>query len=636
MTLFKQLWLAVFLVITLSLLGSFLITVNYGKNYIESQLSQQNSDAATRLALAIGSGEYNEVRAELQIASLFDTGQYQRIELMGLDGTVIFDKEVTRDLPLLLSYFSALISINDEQGVAHVTSGWKQIGTLSVQSNVHIAYRLLWSNSVSLCGYLLILGLLCGAISHYFLYHLMQPLKSLVKQAQDLGERRFTTIPPPKTLEFRRVVVAMNTLSERMQDFFEQGSKRLSMQHAQQSLDTITGLYNREAFITRFDSILARDDESAAGLLVLIRVGNLHHLNTLFGRDKLDQFLAGVGELVRLFSLDPIDVLTGRLDGGDIALLFPCVLDTEYDHTELLKTLNDLFEEHKLPTNALFIAETYCTSGELFDGVYQRLEQALRNAVNMGWSQNVQRVPGLEEDLPKGMSAWRSIVETAFKKNQFELQCYPVLSEEGTLLHYEAPVRLADGDRVFNAGQFLPWIKCLKLTSRLDMEVLSTALNKIEALSMQPIGLNLSAELLMDSPSQGAYVKCLQLAKDKAQALWLEFPEAAVFNYLEEFKVFATRLKALGCKVGIEHAGYQIEQLGKLHDVGLDFIKMDGSIIRNVHSQAASQLFVQGVVTICHSIGVKIIAEGVVSENEQKCLWSLGFDGVTGPFVTVD
>ncbi len=634
MTLIKQLWLAVFLVITLSLLGSFLITVNYGKNYIESQLSQQNADAATRLALAIGSGEYSEVRAELQIASLFDTGQYQSIELRGTDGTPIYHKELTFELPPLLSLFSTLIDIDDELGTAHVTTGWRQIGTLSVRSSVHMAYRLLWRNSVSLCGYLFIIGLLCGAISHYVLYHLMQPLKDLVKQAQDIGERRFTKIPPPKTLEFRRVVMAMNTLSERMQESFEQDSRRLSMQHAQQSLDVITGLYNREAFITRFDSMLARDDESAAGLLVFLRVGNLQHLNSLFGREGLDQFLAGVGELVQVFSQKRMDVLTGRLDGADIALLFPSVLEVEDEQAELLKTMHDLLQKHSLPSNTLFTAVTYCTSGEVFDGVYQRIDQVLRSAVSLGQSQGVQRVQGLEDDLPKGIEAWKRIVEEGFEKHQFYLQYYPVLSAEGELLHYEAPVRLNDESRAFNAGQFLPWVKCLKLTSRLDLEVLDVALDKVDELNMQPIGLNLSAELLMDVASQYAYVKRLKSAEGKASVLWFEFPEAAVFLYLEAFKTFAAELKALGCRVGIEHAGYQIEQLGKLHDVGLDFIKLDGSIIRNVHSQAASQLFVQGVVTICHSIGVKIIAEGVLSENEQKCLLGLGFDGVTGPFVT--
>jgi len=92
-------------------------------------------------------------------------------------------------------------------------------------------------------------------------------------------------------------------------------------------------------------------------------------------------------------------------------------------------------------------------------------------------------------------------------------------------------------------------------------------------------------------------------------------------------------LKASGCKVGIEHFGRQFSHVGKLHGIGLDYIKVDASFVHGLENNPGNQAFLKGLCSIVHGIGIQVIAEGVVSEAEFDALASVGFDGATGPAI---
>jgi EAL domain-containing protein (putative c-di-GMP-specific phosphodiesterase class I) len=92
----------------------------------------------------------------------------------------------------------------------------------------------------------------------------------------------------------------------------------------------------------------------------------------------------------------------------------------------------------------------------------------------------------------------------------------------------------------------------------------------------------------------------------------------------------------LGCHLGIEHFGRQFSEIGKLHDIGLNYIKVDASFIRSINIQSGNQAFLKGLCSIAHSIGLTVIAEGVQTVEELAKLPELGFDGATGPAVPKD
>jgi EAL domain-containing protein (putative c-di-GMP-specific phosphodiesterase class I) len=116
-----------------------------------------------------------------------------------------------------------------------------------------------------------------------------------------------------------------------------------------------------------------------------------------------------------------------------------------------------------------------------------------------------------------------------------------------------------------------------------------------------------------------------------AEKLYFEIPEQDAFEHLAQFHQFCATVRALGCKIGIEHVGSRISRLGELHDVGLHYIKIDASVIRGIDTNEANKTLLRGLCMIAHSIGVLAIAEGVHNAGEIASLKAIGIDGMTGP-----
>jgi EAL domain-containing protein (putative c-di-GMP-specific phosphodiesterase class I) len=121
---------------------------------------------------------------------------------------------------------------------------------------------------------------------------------------------------------------------------------------------------------------------------------------------------------------------------------------------------------------------------------------------------------------------------------------------------------------------------------------------------------------------------------DAARRLWIELPEYGVVRHLAEFRALCVALRPLGCRLGIEHVGSRFGDLSELHELGLDYIKIDAAVVRGIDANPGNQAFLRGLCLIAHSIGLMTIAEGVSSQAEKASLPGLGIDAMTGPAIT--
>ncbi len=115
--------------------------------------------------------------------------------------------------------------------------------------------------------------------------------------------------------------------------------------------------------------------------------------------------------------------------------------------------------------------------------------------------------------------------------------------------------------------------------------------------------------------------------------MWLDFAETCALRHAAEFRTFNAPLRALGCKVGLEHVGAEFSRIRELQDLGIDYIKIDSAIVRDIHENSGNQRFLRNLNKIGHSLGCMMIAEGVVHEQEKVMLFTLDVDAVTGPGV---
>jgi EAL domain-containing protein (putative c-di-GMP-specific phosphodiesterase class I)/GGDEF domain-containing protein len=635
MSLFKQLWLAIVLLLSLVFGGSFVVSSLSAKSYLQQQLYMKNSDNAAALALSLTQQQADGVMLELILSAQFDTGHYELVELVGPEGNLIVrreDRQAIKDAP---AWFMRLLPIDVEPGIAQVQRGWQQVGTLTLRSHSRFAYKELWESTQLLALVFLIAMVVGGLLGSYLLRIILKPLDDVVSQAEAIGQRRFITTEEPYTLEFKRVVGAMNTMSDRIKAALRQEAARLEKWQRDAHIDKITGLLNREPFMQSLSAALESDDVNATGTLTLVRVGGLAQLNQNYGRKTIDGLLADVGAALNAIVARHSRWAASRLNGSDFALMAPRAIEPALVAREMQDAMREVMEARSMQQEVtLPTASTVYVYDDTLAKLMTRLDGALisadhegTSAINVAFAGDIQMMPVREQ-----MEHWRNVFQDAFQEQRFSLASYPVIGLNKTLLHFEAPVRLEYEGQALAAGTFLPWINRLELSSELDKQVLDLAL-RIAAVSDRPLSVNLSVGALVE-PSFLLWLSDQLSAGGAAAAnLWLEVPESMAFRHLEAFKRLAARAKTYGCKIGIEHVGHQLAEIGQLSDVGLDYLKVDSSFVRDIDSNAGNQTLLRTLCTVGHSIGVIVIAEGVRSQAEWIQLQELGIDGATGPAI---
>ncbi len=633
MSLHKQLWLAVIFILTLVFSGSFLVSSYSARNYLEQQLAMKNADNATALALSLTQQEADQVLLELTLSAQFDTGYYELIELTSPDGQVMIRREDNTAITDAPAWFMALFPIRVEPGVASVQQGWQQLGTLTLRSHSKFAYRELWQGSQKLAAVFLLAMVVFGALGSYLLKIILRPLASVVEQAEAIGERRFITIPEPRTREFRQVVAAMNNLSQRIKQVLQTEARRLEKWQREAHIDKVTGLLNREPFIQALDAALNSDDVNATGSLSLIRFGGLAEMNRQLGRKTIDQTLADMGNALGRIATSHSRWAVARMNGSDFGLLAPRAMDAGETAREVQAALLEILEKHSLRQHVdLPAASIIYQHGDTMGQLLTLLDSALQSAEQEGNSAlHVARVGDIPvKPVREQLDDWRQILTRAFDRQSFTIVTFPVVDLNEQLIHQEARVRLAVDGEQLAAGLFLPWINRLELSEQLDRLVVTLAIEQIEERG-EPICVNLSVAAVVDPGFIPWLSSLLSSHGEAAGQLWLELAESMAFRHLQNFRLLCTRVRSMGVRVGIEHMGHQLAELGKVSDLGIDYFKVDANFVRDVDENAANQTLLRTLCTVGHSVGVKVIAEGVQSESEWNALKELGVDGGTGP-----
>lgn len=634
MSLNRKLWFAIAYILILASGGSFILTALFTKYYLEDQLQVKNIDNATSLALSMSHLQKDSATLDLLISAQFDSGHYQYIGLSDPNGKVLTERVNTHSKSKAPTWFIKLFPIEVQAGTAAVQDGWNQYGTLKLESSLSFAYDKLWELILLIAAWSTAIGLASCYAGNQSLQRVLRPLKDIVNQAEAIGERRFITIKEPKTTEFKSVVAAMNSLSNRIKSTVDAESARLEELQYKANFDYISGLMNQQYFRTVIDANIGREDYFSQGVLVVARLTNLALIDQTLGYQETNALLKQIGNTLENACINQPSLIAGRLSGSDFAVFSKMPIDAYVLGNQIKNLLEQTYNLDQANLNSYFITATTPVTKQdtsldlitLVDGVLDQISVNDENILHVINHDDVANY------VDVGRNEWERLLNDALDHKRLKLEHYPVINQQGALIHNESPVRLqlVKNEKWFCAGEFITWAMQLNLMKRIDELVLENAINLL-ANGAQPIGLNISANTICDKTFVKKAVALIKAHPSVARHLYLEIPEQGAFDHFAEFKTFCSALKGLGCNIGIEHVGSRIAQLGELHDVGLDYIKIDASIIRHIDTNDANKTLLKGLCLIAHSIGVLAIAEGVQTKDEIEALKMIGLDGMTGP-----
>lgn len=635
MSLMRQLWLAVIVSTTVAFSGSLLISIWSARVYLAEQLERKNNDNANSLALSLTQQEKDPVWIDLQVAALFDTGYYQTISVVDTKGKVIAERVQDKSEGRVPDWFVGLFPIPSRPGVAQISSGWKQYGTVKIISHNQFAYKALWEQSARLILWFLVGGGLTGLFGTMVLRIIGRSLRDVVNQAGAIGERRFVTVPESRIPELGAVTRAMNGMVERIRQMFAEEAKRLEELQYRVNYDPLTGLPNRAYFMAYLKQQLTGDDAAQGGVLGLMRLPDLDELNERLGREQTDLLLRRIGGVFSAYTKTHQGALAGRTKAGDVAILMPGEQQAHGFATELGQLLRtELLSHYSAGEDLFHLGVVQFSRDQPLADILSEADEALALAENRGpntwWS--VER-KSQSDSLPG--EQWKTVLTKAVQGGGVKLAFYPVVWQKGGLLHQEGVIRLETerSNQLLPAGDFMPIAAHLHLTAPLDLAVIKRA---IEAMAQMPsdIAVNLSAETVNNWTFRNDLAALLRAHPDICRRLWVEVPEYGALKHFDAFKDLCRSLKDLGCKVGVEHFGLCLTESQRFTELGIDYVKIDPMLIRGIDGNQGNQEFLRSFCRVAHTFGITVVAVGVQNQAEASTVTELGVDGVTGPAIS--
>lgn len=632
MSLIRQVWVLVLGMIVLACAASVGVSVWTARDYLQTQLTLKNNDNAQALALSLSQQQADAALVELVISAQFDTGFYRRITLRSPEGRVLVERRSGALPTKVPDWFVSLAPIHPSPGVAQISKGWSPLGTLEVESQASYAYESLWSTTQRIAAVLGMLGLVAGMIGRVAVQQIRRPLDAMTEQAMALTERRFVAIGEPAVPELRRVAQALNAMVTRVRTMF--GEQVEQIEHLRQiaHCDARTGVADRRHFMSRLHDELGHEDGSGRGLLVLVRFQHLGVANQRLGHAGTDDLLRNAARALEQAVDGHLPLLAGRLNGSDFAVLFDDGAELNAAVRAVLARAQAAFA----PFDGAVIVSAAASwqRGDTAAAVLQAADAALARAELRGHGSH-EVVESQARVVPTGgEEGWRRQLEEALTQERLVLGGYPLVNAAGHLLHRECPVRVGVGEagELAPASVWLPWAVRTGQVGDIDRIAAVMALEAIEADGV-PRGINVALNSLKYPTFVQAMRSLMEEHVEAAARLSIDIDESALATGMPTLVELCHQLRPLGVRVGIEHAGERTAQAPALLAVGLDYIKLRGSFVAGVATDAAQAALVRGTLAVFHGLGLMVYAEGVQSPQDLQALWMLGVDGVTGPVI---
>ncbi len=637
MSLIKQLWVAVILIMAMAFAASTVTSVLSARHYLQQELQVKNIDNATALALSLSQLPKDPVMVELQVAAQFDAGHYRFIRIVSPQGQTLVERTFNDPIEGAPDWFIQLIPITVQPGQALIQDNWKQYGTLTLASQEQYAYKSLWDGTLELLLWFVLGGVGTGIAGTFLIRLITRPLRDVVGQAEAIAQRRFILIPEPHTPELKALARGMNEMVTRLKTMFNEESARLEILRKKVNRDPLTGLAGRDYFLAHLREAVSGEQSGGNGSLVMVRLPDLHDVNRILGRHGADALLKDIGRALYASGQGRLGQRAGRVNAAEFAILCP-------GHTTAQEAAKDIFEcltRDVLPQwqdriHDLFqIGAVRYTRNQNLGTLLSSVDEALAKSASTG-ANSYEAVDSANTKAAVPAAAWRTLLTEAVNGGQLTLNFFPVVTGDGkTALHREGVVRLKtdDSGTLLTAGDFMPMAAQLNLTAPLDLSVVKLAIEHLQS-SSGDIAVNLSAETIADFRFRNALASLLKTYPEVCKRLLFEVPEYGVFRQFDAFQNLAHSLKKLGCRIGVEYFGQRFAENDKLADLGLDYIKVHPSYIRGIADNAGNQEFLTGLCKMAHTLGITVVALGVETKEDLPLLARLGFDGATGPGVT--
>jgi len=436
-------------------------------------------------------------------------------------------------------------------------------------------------------------------------------------------------------LEVTGAVIVLHDVSE------QRGLARQMTYQA--SHDALTGLVNRREFERRLHEALdAAHTGVASHVLCYLDLDRFKVVNDSCGHVAGDNMLREVAGLLKDAVRDSDTV--ARIGGDEFALLLiGCPLEKARQIaddvcravTDYRFVWRDKIFNIDVSIGLVEIGRESGTTEEIIGAA----DSACYVAKQRGGHVHVYSAHDEAVARHRGEIHWLQKLQSALKENRFELYAQPIVPMNAEVVDgpaLEVFVRLKDEDgQQVSPSEFLRAAERYRLMSLVDRWVVQTTLaalgrGALRVLATRSVAINISGQTLGDTQFLEFVVDCFDRTGVTPGQICFEVTENSVISNIEHARRFIGVLHGMGCKFALDDFGRGLGSFSNLKNLTMDFLKIDGSFMRNLARDSVNQAMVAAMIKLARTLNFKVVAEQVEDEGTLETVRKMGIDFVQG------
>ncbi|MGD8510376.1 MAG: EAL domain-containing protein, partial [Gammaproteobacteria bacterium] len=412
----------------------------------------------------------------------------------------------------------------------------------------------------------------------------------------------------------------------------------------QASHDPLTGLANRREFERRLEDVAAGARAgSATHVLCYLDLDRFKVVNDSCGHIAGDNLLRELAGLIRGQVRD--SDLVARIGGDEFGmLLVGCPLEKA---RQIADDVCSAIRDYRFVwRDRIFTVGVSIGLVEMGHeiGTIEELLGAADSACYVAKQKGRGRVhvySARDEAVARqrGEILWLQRIQKALKEDDFELFLQPIVSVTGrvdTGPAYEVLLRLrGDDNAIITPADFMQAAERYHLMPNVDRWVLQATFSAIGSGSLKlpdrrSCTINLSGQTLGDPQFLDYVVDCLDRSGVTPDQICFEVRESSVIDNLSHAARFIAVLHGMGCQFALDDFGSGLGAFSNLRSLAMDYLKIDGSIIRGLGEDHMNEAMVTAMINLARTMDIRVIAEHVENESVFEVVRQMGVDFAQG------
>ena len=412
--------------------------------------------------------------------------------------------------------------------------------------------------------------------------------------------------------------------------------------------DPLTKVFNRRYFDEKLEKEWKRLQRIPSPLSVIMcDVDCFKSYNDTYGHQTGDECLRMVAESISNTLKRPADCVA-RYGGEEFIVILPYT--PPQGAFKVAEAIRDRVKKLNIPHTASSVSSVVTISLGVAGSIPSRddnplsLLEAADQALYLAKAQGRDRVQiymydlGREKKRKNSQLLWVKKLRHALEENRFCLYTQPIIPLKfgNHKIHHEVLIRLLDDSgKVVLPEKFLEIANLYSMMPRIDLWVIENLFQYLNDSNFSTwdnicFSINISGASLNDNRFLDYLSNKLQQSSIPSHIFCFEITETIAINNLSQVSKFINSLQSLGCSFALDDFGKGMSSLTYLKNLPVDYLKIDGSFIKEIHTETVTKAMVQAINYLAEALGIKTIAEFAENQDIVDILKELQVDYAQG------